>query len=291
MGAAVAAGMLGLVFGFGGLAFAGQGDHTTKKDNGGTVATSDAAPGGADRSVESGGSGTEGKSMSNPDGAGVDKPYAADGHAADTQGDTVDSDGNNGCGNDMDFADDNNGNCGGLHPDHERAAAAHEADRPEAERGTEAEAEHERCPEASTMGQQQGHGEGVSAHCGVAASSAVAAEQLSAPAQAKGAAGLAADTVTAGATAPRAVPGAALAASVPAAVLGTELERAAEVMGVSIERGPAAGATAPGAQVLGTSVTRGALARTGSSALLLALVALALIAIGVTAKRFADRRG
>lgn len=53
----------------------------------------------------------QGRSDSNPDGGGVDKP----GCASDSRGcqDTnVDRDGNNGCGNDVGRSDDNNGNCG-----------------------------------------------------------------------------------------------------------------------------------------------------------------------------------
>ncbi len=66
-------------------------------------------PSGRDKSVEHGGSGNQGKSQSDPDGdsnGGVDKP-GGDGGA-----DLADQDGNNGCGNDDDFEDDNNGNCG-----------------------------------------------------------------------------------------------------------------------------------------------------------------------------------
>lgn len=69
-------------------------------------------PSGKDRNVEPGNSGTQGKSESNPDKDGVDKPYPADGQEARSQG-RNDNDGNNGCGNDNDFSDDNNGNCGG----------------------------------------------------------------------------------------------------------------------------------------------------------------------------------
>lgn len=53
---------------------------------------------------------TQGKSKSNPDGGGVDKPNAASGQAAKTQGQS-DFDGNNGSGNDTDHEDDNNGKC------------------------------------------------------------------------------------------------------------------------------------------------------------------------------------
>jgi hypothetical protein len=66
-------------------------------------------PSGKDRSAEPGKSGTQGKSASDPDGdanGGADKPGMAGGFDAD-------KDGNNGCGNDDDFEDDNNGWCGG----------------------------------------------------------------------------------------------------------------------------------------------------------------------------------
>jgi hypothetical protein len=66
-------------------------------------------PSGKDRTVEAGGSGTQGKSTSDPDlmtNGGADKP-GMDG------GFDEDKDGNNGCGNDDDFEDDNNGWCGG----------------------------------------------------------------------------------------------------------------------------------------------------------------------------------
>lgn len=68
---------------------------------------------GHDRNTEHGKSGTQGKSESNPDGNGADKRRnASDGAQGGTQG-YGDYDDNNGCGNDNDFADDNNGNCGG----------------------------------------------------------------------------------------------------------------------------------------------------------------------------------
>ena len=76
--------------------------------------TLDDHPSGKDKNEERGGSGTQGKSTSDPDGetnGGADKPGGDGGFDAD-------QDGNNGCGNDDDFEDDNNGNCGGR-----RAAA------------------------------------------------------------------------------------------------------------------------------------------------------------------------
>ena len=72
-------------------------------------------PSGKDKSAESGDSGTQGKSSSDPDGmanGGADKPdeVLADGQVQGGFDD--DHDGNNGCGNDDDFEDDNNGWCG-----------------------------------------------------------------------------------------------------------------------------------------------------------------------------------
>ena len=67
-------------------------------------------PSGHDRNVERGGSYPQGNSGSNPDGGGVDKPFAAAGQPAQSQG-AADFDGNNGCGNDNDFSDDNSGRC------------------------------------------------------------------------------------------------------------------------------------------------------------------------------------
>ena len=85
-------------------------DHTTADEG------DNAHPSGKDRSVENGGSGNQGKAESNPDDSkgpqryegarGDDKPAGPGGT------DLEDQDGNNGCGNDDDFNDDNNGRCG-----------------------------------------------------------------------------------------------------------------------------------------------------------------------------------
>ena len=74
-----------------------------------------AHPSGKDRSVESGGSGTQGKAESDPDddGRGPDRTNGGYDKANGTGGfDKADQDGNNGCGNDDDFEDDNEGWCG-----------------------------------------------------------------------------------------------------------------------------------------------------------------------------------
>jgi hypothetical protein len=67
-------------------------------------------PSGNDRTVENGGSGTQGWAQHDPD---ADYNYGVDQNGADGGVYTGDQDGNNGCGNDQDFEDDNNGNCGG----------------------------------------------------------------------------------------------------------------------------------------------------------------------------------
>lgn len=72
-------------------------------------------PSGKDRSVEHGKSETQGKSNSDPDG--TQNSYGGnsgkDKLGYDAGLDKGDQDGNNGCGNDDDFEDDNNGNCKG----------------------------------------------------------------------------------------------------------------------------------------------------------------------------------
>ena len=82
-------------------------------------------PSGKDRSVENGKSGNRGNASSDPDddgrgpdrsNGGADKPDGPGGV------DLADQDGNNGCGNDDDFEDDNEGWCGGK-PKSERPAA------------------------------------------------------------------------------------------------------------------------------------------------------------------------
>jgi len=74
-----------------------------------------AHPSGKDRSVEPGGSGTQGRSESDPDddGHGPDRSNGGPDKPGGSGGvDLSDQDGNNGCGNDDDFEDDNEGWCG-----------------------------------------------------------------------------------------------------------------------------------------------------------------------------------
>ncbi|MCO8126208.1 LPXTG cell wall anchor domain-containing protein [Acidimicrobiia bacterium EGI L10123] len=108
-------GALALVFGSAGLVGASQPERD------GTSATSDVAddgdnahPSGKDRSVEPGGSGTQGNAQSDPDddGRGPDRSNGgADKPGGEGGVDKDDQDGNNGCGNDDDFEDDNEGLC------------------------------------------------------------------------------------------------------------------------------------------------------------------------------------
>ena len=91
----------------------GDNPSTTSKE---TYPNPSYHPSGKDRYQESGGSGNQGRSESNPDDSkgpmryegtqGDDKPNGPGGT------DIYDQDGNNGCGNDQDFDDDNNGWCG-----------------------------------------------------------------------------------------------------------------------------------------------------------------------------------
>ena len=144
VGGAFAATSLALLVGLGGTAFAesGRGDEhgsarapgapgpakldssaEQTEDNdandGGTpnnvIDEGNEHPSGNDRSVENGSSGNQGSAASEPDGnmtgperdaGGIDQPNNPGGR------DLADQDGNNGCGNDDDFEDDNEGLCG-----------------------------------------------------------------------------------------------------------------------------------------------------------------------------------
>jgi len=70
-------------------------------------------PSGKDKHAEGGASGNQGKSASDPDddGRGPDRGNGLDKPGGDGGLDPLDQDGNNGCGNDDDFEDDNEGWC------------------------------------------------------------------------------------------------------------------------------------------------------------------------------------
>jgi hypothetical protein len=83
-----------------------------------------AHPSGKDRSREAGGSGNQGKSESDPDddGRGPDRSNGGPDKPGGSGGvDKDDQDSNNGCGNDDDFEDDNEGLCRGKKKDHQAA--------------------------------------------------------------------------------------------------------------------------------------------------------------------------
>ena len=226
-------------------------------------------PSGKDRTAEPGGSGTQGKSTSDPDGdtnGGADKPGGEGGLS------TADQDGNNGCGNDQDFEDDNNGWCGSK-PKPVKASGGSE--NPPAVKGDKADKSEKdtRCPKGSTMPEGGSDVE----HC------------------VEGDAGNdAGDTVTVDTIATEDTVGVDTVAT--GAVLGTQLQETGaveaietRVLGVTIERGAAAdtaAAAAPGTSVLGASLNRGAaLARTGLGTTALVMLGLSLLVIGLLMTR------
>jgi len=105
-------------------------------------------PSGKDRSVEKGKSGNQGNSKSDPDddGHGPDRSNGGPDKADGSGGvDKADQDGNNGCGNDDDFEDDNEGWCG-KHPkkDSKDVDKAKKADRCKKEMKKSGKADHKR---------------------------------------------------------------------------------------------------------------------------------------------------
>ena len=119
----------------------------------------DAHPSGKDRSVESGGSGTQGKSESNPDDS--KGPQRYEGARGDDKAngpggtDLADQDGNNGCGNDDDFDDDNNGHCGKpTSPDNSCSENGHNGW--ECSENGNVKGGGETCPDGSNMGNGNG---------------------------------------------------------------------------------------------------------------------------------------
>jgi hypothetical protein len=222
-------------------------------------------PSGKDRSVEAGGSGTQGKSSSDPDGTtngGADKPNGPGGI------DKADQDGNNGCGNDDDFEDDNNGNCGGkAHTKvHEQAHAK------------AAEETHVKAPEADHPCTKP-----MPAHSSATCDSpspSTTPEQAVVPAAPTSEVSPASFTaaVLGGqvlGNADVAAPAAATTAEAPA--------QQGEVLGVELEApAPAVSSRSAAPAVLAAAVTGvgGALAFTGMNALVLLAVALFAIAAG-----------
>ena len=273
---AVASTSLALLFALSGTAFAGeksQGDEhrkdrtaaaaTVTEDNdtidegtaeGGEPVPNNVAdsgdnmhPSGNDRSVEPGGSGNQGNSTSEPDqdghgperdNGGLDKPGGPGG------ADTSDQDGNNGCGNDDDFEDDNEGLCGSKRP---------VKTPPPVVGGTDEEV----CPEGTTM-----------------PSGGTAPQDCEKPETTPETTVTPIDTVTPTATVTPVVLAEQLQNGTVATVEAAA--PAAQVLGVVVER-PAAGGTA----VLGATATRAAaLARTGLGTGVLVILALGLLVVG-----------
>lgn len=217
---------------------------------------------------------TQGASGSNPDGGGIDKPWCGTDGNLECQG-TSDFDGNNGCGNDADREDDNNGNCGGGPV---KAKECPPASAKASVRGVE------RADERSRIRQ-----------CASAANSANSANSGSSD-NTTPVAGTTAEV--AGTNSGRPTDTANILASVAAAAGtttagGSGAQDATQVLGVSFERQAApdqAGSPAASpAQVKGIQFERGQLGRTGLHTALLVLIALGLVGAGASLKRLAHR--
>ena len=238
-------------------------------------------PSGKDRHEDKG---TQGRSTSTPDQngdgperdfGGTDKPFVS----GDGSGgmDVQDQDGNNGCGNDDDFEDDNEGWCG---------KPASSTTPPEVDDDDVTKPE---CPERNEMGDTHANGP---KGCDDDDTEVGGETETTCPKDG--------ETLPAGTAMPdgcttTSPSGTVTAATVStSAVLGNQLENAsaaaaaddeASVLGVQLERtAPAGGAPA----AAGTSVLGAALARTGTSlTVLLVALALGLLAVGVLLKRTA----
>ena len=104
----------------------GQDSGGAPRGSGTSDVGDNAHPSGRDRSVEPGGSGTQGRAGADPDddGRGPDRSNGGADQPSGPGGvDMEDQDGNNGCGNDDDFEDDNEGWCG-RKPKPDSASAA-----------------------------------------------------------------------------------------------------------------------------------------------------------------------
>ena len=234
--------------------FSAPGDDDSIADSTPSDADADNAhPSGNDRHEDNG---AQGHSTSEPDDngrgperdfEGTDKPF----ETADGTGgvDKEDQDGNNGCGNDDDFEDDNEGLCLGRQKD---------TTPPTEVGGTIVE----KCPEGQTM-----------------AEGGTAPKDCTTPViVTEGGNPVVVTTVTPETLATGAVAGNDLQAA-PA--------ESAQVMGIQLERtAPAAVAAGAATAPAGTSVLGAVLARTGlSSTVLFVAIALGLLAVGFALKR------
>ena len=289
LGAALSASAITVIFALGSPAFAGdkgQGDEHRKDRTETTTVRPDSAPGDddsiadttptdadADNAHPSGNDrhedkGAQGHSTSAPDenGSGPERDYEGTDKSytvtADGLGgvDKEDQDGNNGCGNDDDFEDDNEGLCLGR----QKATTTP----PPAEvGGTKTES----CPTGMTL-----------VEGGTAPQDCKKSEVVTG-----GSNPVVVTTVTPETLATGAVAGAGLQADDTPLAAAAAVERA-EVLGVQLERTAPAVAAAAGAAPAGATVLGAALARTGLSFTVLALaIALGLLAVGFGLKRAA----
>ena len=280
LGAALSASTLAVIFALGSPAFAGdkgQGDEHRKDrtesttvrpdsatDDDDSIADSAPADADADNAHPSGNDrhedkGAQGHSNSTPDqnGSGPERDYQGTDKSYEVTADGLggvdkeDQDGNNGCGNDDDFEDDNEGLCLGR----EKSSTP-----PADVSGTKTET----CPEGTTM-----------VAGGTAPEDCKKDEVVT-----QGSNPVVVTTVTPDVLGTGAVSGTDLQAA-PAAL------ESASVLGIQLERtAPAAVAAAGGAAPAGTSVLGATLARTGLSFTVLALaIALGLLAVGFGLKR------
>jgi hypothetical protein len=230
-------------------------------------------PSGRDRHCEPGGSGTQGRARSEPDAdgrgpdrndRGTDKP----GHDGGLY--PEDQDGNNGCGNDHDFEDDNEGWC--LGPERERPGNAYGWERRRSEDGRDESREN-----ATDVQDGEGTGSGTSAPAGPRVE-AVELDRTAAPggeASGIGGAHPADEVETAGevfGVGGWDLPlGTTQVLGVTAADLGAEDDAAFGIGGAL---------PADGTEVLGTTLGEGNLARTGAGIGLLAALAASGLAGG-----------
>lgn len=279
---AAVGGLAALVFSLGTPAFADHGErHASEQGQAASTAHSrsqssanaqndeaaarrDAAADGGGQAAAAGNGDTQGASPSNPDGGGLDKP-GCETTAEGCQG-TSDFDGNNGCGNDADREDDNNGNCGG--PKKPKDCPPNNA----ANNGRGADNANARSRIRDCGGTPPATGDNPPA--GTEVTPTTGTNQTT---------GTDTGNVLSAVAATETTGSAALEAG-GATVLGVSFERAAEAAQV------APTGTEGKAQVLGVHFERGQLARTGFGVLLVALVGLGLLGAGTGLRRLAHRR-
>ncbi|MBW3555843.1 MAG: hypothetical protein KY454_02780 [Actinobacteria bacterium] len=223
---------------------------------GGGAGTADAASNGE----------TQGASPSNPDGGGLDKPECET-TAEGCQG-TADFDGNNGCGNDADREDDNNGNCGGPKKPKDCPPNANTTNG----RGTE---------NANARSRIRDCAPGTPGNPVIPENAPTNVNTES------GNVNTGSRNISTGSDTTNVLGSAVTAAE--AATLASQAGDGASVLGISFERGAEAAPAGSKAEVMGVQFERGQLARTGLGVVLLVLVGLGLVGSGAGLRRFARR--